>query len=32
MLPIPGTASLEHLDENVAALPVRLRGEDILVS
>jgi pyridoxine 4-dehydrogenase len=28
MLPIPGTSSLEHLEENVAARDVRLSDED----
>lgn len=28
MLPIPGTSSLEHLEENVAAASLRLTGED----
>ena len=28
VLPIPGTASLDHLAENVAAERIRLRGED----
>ena len=29
MLPIPGTASLEHLEENVAAAAVRLTAQDM---
>jgi len=29
MLPIPGTSSLAHLEENVAAAQLRLRGEDV---
>ena len=29
MLPIPGTGSMEHLDENVAAASVRLTPEDM---
>jgi len=29
MLPIPGTSSIEHLDENVAAASVRLSREDM---
>ena len=29
MLPIPGTASLTHLDENVAAVDLRLSAEDL---
>jgi aryl-alcohol dehydrogenase-like predicted oxidoreductase len=29
MLPIPGTSSLEHLEENVAAAGLRLTGEEI---
>ncbi|HZT02544.1 MAG TPA: aldo/keto reductase [Steroidobacteraceae bacterium] len=29
MLPIPGTSSIEHLDENVAAASVRLSHEDM---
>jgi aryl-alcohol dehydrogenase-like predicted oxidoreductase len=28
MLPIPGTSSIEHLEENVAAASVRLTDED----
>ena len=28
MLPIPGTSSVEHLEENVAAASVRLTGEE----
>ena len=28
MLPIPGTASVEHLEENVAAAGLSLRDED----
>jgi pyridoxine 4-dehydrogenase len=28
MLPIPGTSSIEHLEENVAASSVRLTDED----
>jgi aryl-alcohol dehydrogenase-like predicted oxidoreductase len=28
MLPIPGTSSIEHLEQNVAAASVRLSGED----
>ena len=31
MLPIPGTASLTHLEENIAAAPLRLAGEDLSV-
>lgn len=31
MLPIPGTSSLEHLDENVAARDVDLSDEDVAV-
>jgi pyridoxine 4-dehydrogenase len=31
MLPIPGTSSLEHLDENVAARDVELSDEDFAV-
>jgi pyridoxine 4-dehydrogenase len=30
MLPIPGTASLEHLEENVAASRVELSAEDVV--
>ncbi len=30
MLPIPGTGSMEHLDENVAAAAVRLAPQDML--
>jgi aryl-alcohol dehydrogenase-like predicted oxidoreductase len=29
MLPIPGTGSLAHLEENVAAASLRLTSEDI---
>jgi pyridoxine 4-dehydrogenase len=29
MLPIPGTSSIEHLEENVAAASLRLREEDL---
>jgi pyridoxine 4-dehydrogenase len=29
MLPIPGTGSLEHLEQNVAAASVRLTPEDM---
>jgi pyridoxine 4-dehydrogenase len=29
MLPIPGTSSLEHLEENVAAAALELSGEDL---
>ena len=29
MLPIPGTSSREHLEENVAAAALRLDGEDL---
>jgi aryl-alcohol dehydrogenase-like predicted oxidoreductase len=29
MLPIPGTSSIEHLDENIAAASVRLSREDM---
>ena len=29
MLPIPGTSSVEHLEENVAATDLRLTGEEI---
>ena len=28
MVPIPGTSSVEHLEENVAAASVRLTGEE----
>jgi aryl-alcohol dehydrogenase-like predicted oxidoreductase len=28
MLPIPGTSSIEHLEENVAVASVRLTDED----
>jgi aryl-alcohol dehydrogenase-like predicted oxidoreductase len=28
MLPIPGTSSVEHLEENVAAASLRLSGEE----
>jgi aryl-alcohol dehydrogenase-like predicted oxidoreductase len=28
MLPIPGTSSIEHLEENVAAASLRLTGEE----
>jgi pyridoxine 4-dehydrogenase len=28
MLPIPGTSSIEHLEENVAAASLRLADED----
>jgi pyridoxine 4-dehydrogenase len=28
MLPIPGTSSIEHLEENVAAAPIRLTNEE----
>jgi aryl-alcohol dehydrogenase-like predicted oxidoreductase len=28
MLPIPGTSSIEHLDQNVAASSVRLAEEE----
>ena len=31
MLPIPGTASQTHLEENIAAAPLRLAGEDLSV-
>jgi aryl-alcohol dehydrogenase-like predicted oxidoreductase len=31
MLPIPGTASLEHLEENVRAAGIRLAAEDLAV-
>ncbi len=30
MLPIPGTSSLEHLEENVAAAGIRLTDEDLV--
>ena len=29
MLPIPGTATLAHLDENVAAASIELSGEEV---
>jgi pyridoxine 4-dehydrogenase len=29
MLPIPGTGSVEHLEENVAAAGIRLTEEDL---
>jgi aryl-alcohol dehydrogenase-like predicted oxidoreductase len=29
MLPIPGTASIDHLQENVAAQRISLDGEDL---
>jgi aryl-alcohol dehydrogenase-like predicted oxidoreductase len=29
MLPIPGTGSIEHLEQNVAAASVRLAPEDM---
>jgi len=29
MLPIPGTASIEHLEENVAAQRISLDGEEL---
>jgi pyridoxine 4-dehydrogenase len=29
MLPIPGTASLEHLEENVAAARLELSDDDL---
>jgi aryl-alcohol dehydrogenase-like predicted oxidoreductase len=29
MLPIPGTASIEHLEENVAAGELRLKHEEL---
>jgi aryl-alcohol dehydrogenase-like predicted oxidoreductase len=29
MLPIPGTSSLAHLEENVAAAAIRLTDEDL---
>jgi aryl-alcohol dehydrogenase-like predicted oxidoreductase len=29
MLPIPGTSSVEHLEENVAAGSLRLTGEEV---
>lgn len=29
MLPIPGTASLEHLEQNIAAASIRLRPQDM---
>ena len=29
MLPIPGTSSVEHLEENVAAAAVELEPEDL---
>ena len=28
MLPIPGTSSIEHLEQNVAAVSLRLTGEE----
>jgi aryl-alcohol dehydrogenase-like predicted oxidoreductase len=28
MLPIPGTSSVEHLEENIAAASLRLTDED----
>jgi aryl-alcohol dehydrogenase-like predicted oxidoreductase len=28
MLPIPGTSSIEHLEQNVAAASLRLSGEE----
>jgi pyridoxine 4-dehydrogenase len=31
MLPIPGTASVEHLKENMAAANVKLSDEDLAV-
>jgi aryl-alcohol dehydrogenase-like predicted oxidoreductase len=31
MLPIPGSGSLEHLEENVLAAGVRLAAEDLAV-
>jgi pyridoxine 4-dehydrogenase len=30
MLPIPGTASIEHLDENVAAADLSLTDEEVV--
>ena len=29
MLPIPGTSSIEHLEENVAAASIELSDEDL---
>ena len=29
MLPIPGTSSIEHLEENVAAAALRLTDEEV---
>jgi aryl-alcohol dehydrogenase-like predicted oxidoreductase len=29
MLPIPGTASVEHLEENVGAVGIELSGEEV---
>jgi pyridoxine 4-dehydrogenase len=29
MLPIPGTSSVEHLEENVAATELRLSDEEV---
>jgi aryl-alcohol dehydrogenase-like predicted oxidoreductase len=29
MLPIPGTSSVEHLDENIAAAAVALTDDDL---
>jgi len=29
MLPIPGTSSVEHLEENVAATQIRLSPEEV---
>jgi aryl-alcohol dehydrogenase-like predicted oxidoreductase len=29
MLPIPGTSSIDHLEENVAAAALRLTGEEM---
>jgi aryl-alcohol dehydrogenase-like predicted oxidoreductase len=29
MVPIPGTSSLEHLEENLGGAPIRLTTEDV---
>jgi len=29
MLPIPGTSSIEHLEENIAAADIKLDDEDL---
>jgi aryl-alcohol dehydrogenase-like predicted oxidoreductase len=29
MLPIPGTSSVEHLEENIAAVAIRLSPRDV---